>query len=108
MKFKDNLECIHCELNMWDYDDYGGQYPLAYQLTFKFYGTIVTAWINVSELQTGGFASVETDGELLASFDEVFENHNYFIDKIRKVCKECWENVLDNIHYDFEGNAISS
>ena len=106
MKFKENLTCVHCELNNWDYDSNGGRFPIAYELTFKFYGTDVTAYINAEELQNdaeGTFASVETNGELLSSFDEVFEEHDYFKDKVRKVCKDCWENELDSTNYDYQG-----
>ena len=106
MKFKDNLNCIHCELNNWDYDKDGLKYPIAYELTFKFYGTTITAYITTSELQEdaeGTFASVETDGDLLASFEEVFELNDNFIDKLRKVCQECWENDLDSNDYDYQG-----
>jgi hypothetical protein len=104
MKFKDNLNCIHCELNNWDYDDDCLKYPIAYELTFKFYGTTITAYISAEELQEDGtFAKIETDGELLASFEEVFEDHDYFKDKVRKVCKDCWENELDSNDYDYQG-----
>jgi hypothetical protein len=104
MKFKNNLNCIHCELNNWDYDKDGLKYPIAYELTFKFYGTIITAYITTNKLQEDGtFASVETDGDLLASFEEVFELNDNFIDKLRKVCQECWENELDSNDYDYQG-----
>ena len=106
MKFKNNLNCVHCELNEWDYDKNGLMYPVAYELTFKFYGTDVTAYIEASELQNdaeGAFASVETDGELLTSFEEVFEDHDYFKDKVREVCKECWEDNLNSNDYDYQG-----
>ena len=106
MKFKENLTCVHCELNNWDYDSNGDRFPIAYELTFKFYGTDVTTYINAEELQNdaeGTFASVETNGELLSSFDEVFEEHDYFRDKVRKVCKDCWENELDSTNYDYQG-----
>ena len=106
MKFKDNLNCVHCELNNWDYDKDGLMYPIAYELTFKFYGTDVTAYITAEELQNdaeGAFASIETDGELLTSFEEVFEDHDYFRDKVREVCKECWEDNLNSNDYDYQG-----
>lgn len=106
MKFKDNLTCVHCELNNWDYDNNGSRFPIAYELTFKFYGTDVTAYINAEELQNdaeGTFASVETNGELLSSFEEVFEEHDYFKDKVRKVCRDCWEDELDSTNYDYQG-----
>ena len=106
MKFKDNLECTYCELNNWDYDRDGFKYPIAYKLVFKFYGTTITAYITAEELQEdaeGTFASVKTDGDLLASFEEVFELNDYFIDKLRKVCQECWENDLDSTEYNYQG-----
>jgi predicted Ser/Thr protein kinase len=106
MKFKDNLDCIRYELIHWDYDQDGLRLPISYGLTFKFYGTEVTAYINADELQDdaeGTFAQVETDGELLASFEEVFENNNYFRDKVRKVCQECWEEELDSNDYNYQG-----
>ena len=106
MKFKDNLNCVHCELNNWDYDKDGLMYPVAYELTFKFYGTDVTAYIEAKELQNdaeGTFTSVETNGELLTSFEEVFENHDYFKDKVREICKKCWENSLNSNDYDYQG-----
>jgi len=106
MKFKDNLNCVHCELNNWDYDKDGLMYPIAYELAFKFYGTDVTACITAEELQNdaeGAFASVETDGELLTSFEEVFEDNDYFRDKVREVCKECWDDNLNSNDYDYQG-----
>ena len=106
MKFKDNLNCINCELNDWDYDKDGLRYPIAYELVFKFYGTDVTAYILAKELQNdaeGTFTSVETTGELMASFEEVLEDNDYFKDKVQKVCKECWENELDSNDYDYQG-----
>ena len=106
MKFKDNLNCVHCELKEWDYDKDGLMYPIAYELTFKFYGTDVTACIEASELQNdaeGTFASMETSGELLTSFEEVFEDNDYFRDKVREVCKRSWEDSLNSNDYDYKG-----
>ena len=106
MKFKDNLNCIHCELNNWDYDEDDIKYPIAYELTFKFYGTDITAYIKAEELQSnaeGIFCSIETAGELLTSFEEVFEDHDYFRDKVNKVCKDCWEDELDSNGYNYQG-----
>ena len=45
MKFKDNLYCVNCELIHWDYDKDGQKFPISYELTFKFYGTDVIAYI---------------------------------------------------------------
>ena len=106
MKFKDNLTCVHCELNNWDYDSEGCKYPIAYELAFKFYGTDVTAYIKAEELQNdaeGAFVSVETNGELLSSFEEVFEDNDFFKNKVRKVCENCWEDELDSNDYDYQG-----
>ena len=109
MKFKDNLYCVHCELIHWDYDKDGQKFPISYELTFKFYGTDVTACITTEELQNGEhyvrFAIVETDGELLESFEEVFED-NEFRDKVCKVCENCWNNSLDSNTYNFKGDLI--
>ena len=106
MKFKDNLYCIHCELIHWDYDKNGQEFPISYELTFTFYGTYVTACITTEELQNEGhyihFAIVETDGELLESFEEVFED-NEFRDKVCKVCENCWNNCLDSNYYNYKG-----
>lgn len=109
MKFKDNLHCVHCELNNWNYDENDQKFPISYELTFKFYGTDVTACITAEELQNGEhyvrFAIVETDGELLESFEEVFED-NEFRDKVCKVCENCWNNSLDSNTYNFKGELI--
>lgn len=109
MKFKDNLYCINCELIHWDYDENGQKFPISYELTFTFYGTDVTACITTEELQNGEhyvrFAIVETDGELLESFEEVFED-NEFRDKVCKVCEDCWNNSLDSNTYNFKGDLI--
>jgi hypothetical protein len=106
MKFKDNLNCTNCELCDWSYDNDGQKYPTGYELTFKFYGTIVTACITTDELQEdaeGAFDSVSTDGELLTSFEEVFEDNNYFKDKVKEACKKCWDDSLDSNVYDYKG-----
>ena len=109
MKFKDNLYCINCELIHWDYDEYGQKFPISYELTFTFYGTDVTACITTEELQNGEhyvrFAIVETDGELLESFEEVFED-NKFRDKVCKVCENCWNNNLDSNDYNYKGELV--
>ena len=109
MKFKDNLYCINCELIHWGYDENGRKFPISYELTFTFYGTDVTACITTEELQNGEhyvrFAIVETDGELLESFEEVFED-NKFRDKVCKVCENCWNNSLDSNTYNFKGELI--
>lgn len=111
MKFKDNLNCVHCELNNWNYDKDGQKFPISYELTFKFYGTDVTAYITDYELQNGGpyveFASIETDGELLDSFERVFEN-NEFRDKVCKVCEDCWNDCLDSNGYNYKGEPNNS
>ena len=107
MKFKENLVCVHCELNNWDYDKDGLQYPISYELTFKFYGTDIIAYVTTDELCCDSeyveFAAVETTGDLLASFEQMFEN-NEFKDKVEAVCKECWENSLNSNDYDYKGN----
>ena len=106
MKFKDNLNCTNCELFNWDYDKDGLMYPIVYELAFKFYGTDVIVRIRAEELQNdaeGTFDSMETDGELLTSFEEVMDDHNYFRDKVKEVCKKCWEESLDSNDYDYKG-----
>ena len=111
MKFKDNLYCVHCELNYWDYDEDGQKFPISYELTFKFYGTDVTAYITTEELQNEEpyvhFADIETYGELLESFEQVFEN-NEFRDKICKVCEDCWNDWLDSTDYNYKGELNNS
>lgn len=107
MKFIDNLYCVYCELIHWDYDENGRKFPISYELTFRFYDTDVIAYITTEELQNGGlyvhFAIIETNGELLESFEEVFEN-NEFRDKVCKVCENCWNDCLDSNNYDYKGN----
>ena len=109
MKFIDNLYCVYCELIHWDYDENGRKFPISYELTFRFYDTDVTACITIEELQNGGhyvrFAIVETDGELLESFEKVFEN-NEFRDKVCKICENCWNNSLDSNNYNYKGELI--
>ena len=111
MKFKDNLYCINCELIHWDYDENGKQFPISYGLTFTFYGTDVTAYITTKELQSKEpyveFAVIETDRELLESFEQVFEN-NEFLYKVCKVCEDCWNNCLDNTDYNYKGELNDS
>lgn len=106
MKFKDNLECTYHELYSWDYDEGGFMYPSIYELVFEFYGTRITAWIRAEELQDDAgcaFCQVETSGELLASFEEVFENNDNFRDKLKAECKKCWEEELDTNEYNYQG-----
>ena len=111
MKFKDNLDCVYCELNYWDYDEDGQKFPISYELTFKFYGTDVTAYITTEELQNEEpyveFAAIETDGELLESFEQVFKN-NEFRDKVCKVCEDCWNDWLDSDNYNYKGEPSTS
>ena len=105
MKFIDNLYCVYCELIHWDYDENDRKFPISYELTFRFYDTDVIAYITTEELQNGGpyvhFAIIETNGELLESFEEVFED-NEFRDKVCKVCENCWNNSLDSNTYNFK------
>ena len=111
MKFKNNLNCIYCELIHWDYDKDDQKFPISYGLTFEFYGTDVTAYVTTEELQNGGpyvkFVTIETDGELLDSFEQVFEN-NEFRDKVCKVCEDCWNDYLDSNSYNYKGELNSS
>ena len=106
MKFKDNLYCVNCELIHWNYDKDGQKFPISYELTFKFYGTDVIAYITNEELQNGGpyveFVSIETNEELLDSFEQVFEN-NEFRDRVCKVCENCWNDYLDSTNYNYKG-----
>jgi hypothetical protein len=106
MKFKDNLNCVQCELNNWDYDKDGLMFPIAYELAFKFYGTDVTAYVTTRELQKESayveFSRVETDGDLLSSFEELFED-NEFKSKVENICKDCWEDNLNSGDYDYKG-----
>ena len=105
-KFKDNLYCIHCELVGWDYDENGRQFPILYRLTFKFYGIDAIAYVTTKELQNGGpyvhFDIIDINGELLESFEQVFEN-NEFKDKVCKVCEDCWNDWLDSDNYNYKG-----
>ena len=107
MKFKDNLYCVHCELNNWNYDKEDHKFPISYELTFKFYGTDVTAYIITEELQNGGpyvhFDIIDITGDLFDSFEKVFENYE-FRDKVCKVCENCWNDCLDSNNYDYKGN----
>ena len=111
MKFIDNLNCINCELIHWDYDENGQKFPISYELTFTFYDTDVTACITTEELQNGGpyvhFAIIDTDEELLESFEKVFEN-NEFRDKVCKVCEDCWNDWLDSTDYNYKGELNDS
>ena len=111
MKFIDNLNCINCELIHWNYDKDDHKFPISYELTFKFYGTDVTAYITSEELQNKGsyikFASIETNEELLDSFEQVFEN-NEFRDKVCKVCENCWNDCLDSNNYNYKGESSTS
>ena len=106
-KFKDNLYCVYCELIHWDYDENDRKFPISYELTFRFYDTDVIAYITTEELQNGGpyvhFAIIETNEELLESFEKVFENYE-FRDKVCKVCENCWNDCLDSNNYDYKGN----
>lgn len=111
MKFKDNLYCVHCELNDWNYDEYGLKFPISYELIFKFYGTDVTAYITTEELQNEEpyveFTVIETNEELLESFEEAFEE-NEFRDKVCKVCEDCWNDWLDSTDYNYKGELNDS
>ena len=106
MKLKDNLECTYCELCDWSYDADDQKYPTGYSLVFKFYGQEFITTLNTGELQSDNpevdFDCIETSCELMASFKEIFETYP-FKDVIRKICKEVWEGLIDNIKYDYKG-----
>lgn len=106
MKFKDNLNCVYCGLNNWGYDKNDQKFPVSYELAFKFYGTDIIAYVTADELRCDSkyveFASIETNGDLLASFEQLFEN-NEFKDKVETVCKKCWDNSLNSNGYDYKG-----
>ena len=109
MKFKDNLYCVNCELIHWNYDKDGQKFPISYELTFKFYGIDVISYITIEELQNERsyvkFTSIETCGEILDNFEQVFEN-NEFQDKVCKVCENCWNDCLDSTDYNYKGELI--
>ena len=109
MKFKDNLDCVYCELNYWDYDEDGQKFPISYELTFKFYGIDGITYVTTKELQNGGsyvhFDIIDITGDLFDSFEKIFENYE-FRDKVCKVCENCWNNNLDSNDYKYKGELI--
>lgn len=106
MKIKNNLECVHCELCDWSYDNEDQKYPTDYEFAFNFYGQEIRATITTKELQNDNpgvnFAYCETQSDLLLSFEDLFQNGNYK-DNIRKLCKSAWEELSDNLSYDYKG-----
>ena len=106
MKIKKGLTCVDCELHHWDFDSEGNKYPISYVLHCKFHKTDVFAVIHTSELQSISefvkFEYVNTNSDLLASFEDVFLV-NDLKDVIRSICRKCWNSELDSIVYDYLG-----
>ena len=105
VELREHLICTNVELNNWDYDDDGMKYPKAYTLAFRFHGVQVTATLSTGDLFEGDikFGTVECDGDLLASFEDVFEQNDFTVE-ISNLCEGCWKDEEEESKYNFVGD----
>ena len=106
VELKENLYCTHVELNNWDYDDENQKRPKTYELSFRYYGVEVSAYLTTESLQDEelDFCMVECRGDLLASFENIFTSSNFLDDKIFELCKKRWDEVeSEDSEYNFDG-----
>ena len=106
VELKENLYCTHVELNNWDYDREDQMRPLIYELSFRYYGVEVSAYISIIRLQNQevDFSRVECDGGLLESFINLFRDSDELGVKIFELCKRHWDEVEGKeSEYEFDG-----
>lgn len=106
VELKENLYCTHVEMNNWDYDEEDQMRPLIYELSFRYYGVEVSAYISIIRLQKQEvyFSRVECDGGLLESFINLFCDSDELGVKIFELCKKHWDEVEGkDSEYNFDG-----
>lgn len=106
VELKENLYCTHVELNNWDYDEENQKRPITYELSFRYYGVEVSAYLTTESLQDKelDFCMVECRGDLLASFENIFTSSNFLDDKIFELCKKLWDEVEgEESEYEYDG-----
>ena len=106
VELKENLYCTHVELNNWDYDEEDQMRPITYELSFRYYGVEVSAFISIIRLQKHevDFSMVECDGDLMESFENLFCDSGKLCEKIFELCKKHWDEVEGkDSEYNFDG-----
>ena len=106
VELKENLYCTHVELNNWDYDEENQKRPITYELSFRYYGVEVSAYLTTESLKDKrvDFSMVECASDLLASFEDIFISSNFLDDKIFELCKKHWDEVEGkDSEYNYDG-----
>lgn len=106
VELKENLYCTHVELNNWDYDEEDQKRPITYELSFRYYGVEVSAYLTTESLKDKrvDFSMVECASDLLASFEDIFISSNFLDDKIFELCKKHWDEVEGkDSEYNYDG-----
>lgn len=106
VELKENLYCTHVELNNWDYDEEDQKRPITYELSFRYYGVEVSAYLTTESLKDKrlDFSMVECASDLLASFEDIFISSNFLDDKIFELCKKHWDEVDGkDSEYNYDG-----
>ena len=106
VELKENLYCTHVELNNWDYDEEDQMRPITYELSFRYYGVEVSAYLTTESLKDKrlDFSMVECASDLLASFEDIFISSNFLDDKIFELCKKHWDEVEGkDSEYNYDG-----
>lgn len=109
VELEENLYCTHVELNYWDYDEEDQKRPITYELSFRYYGVEVSAFLNTESIidKEVDFSMVECAGDLLASFENIFSSSNFLDDKIFELCKKHWDEVEGkDSEYEFDGTRL--
>lgn len=106
VELKENLYCTHVELNNWDYDEEDQKRPITYELSFRYYGVEVSAYLTTESLKDKrlDFSMEECASDLLASFEDIFISSNFLDDKIFELCKKHWDEVEGkDSEYNYDG-----
>jgi hypothetical protein len=106
VELKENLYCTHVELNNWDYDEEDQMRPITYELSFRYYGVEVSAYISIIRLQKHevDFSMVECDGDLMESFENIFRHSSELCENIFELCKKHWDEVEGKeSEYEYDG-----
>lgn len=106
VELKENLYCTHVDLNNWDYGVEDQMRPKVYELSFRYYGVKVSAYLDRNSLieKRVEFCCIECTDDLLASFEDIFISSNFLHDKIIELCKKHWDEVEGkDSEYEFDG-----
>ena len=109
VKLKENLYCTHVDLKEWDVGFGDQMRPEVYELSFRFYGSKISACLTANSLIEKGvfFYSVKCSDDLLASFGDVFISSNFLHGKIIELCKKHWDNNEGKYsEYEFDGTRL--